>query len=135
MEESKSGPAKFIQRLHNKIWYQLFMAVLAFASGGMLAYEFYGSGVSEEAKNIMNDLDLGIAYIFLTDFAAGLYSSQKRYEHLKKNWLDLASSIPISSGMARTLRIVRFARLIRLLRAGSVGLNIENSVSKLHKRK
>ncbi|MEX2145361.1 MAG: ion transporter [Candidatus Spechtbacterales bacterium] len=124
-----------ISILQGSILYQLLMALLALLSGGMLLYEFFGNNVSEETISLMDKLDLSIAYVFLTDFCVSVLFAGKKLLYIKQNWLDLISSIPLSDGLFRVLRIARFIRLVRLLRVANTGLNIEDSIKDIYKNR
>ncbi|MEX0877704.1 MAG: ion transporter [Candidatus Spechtbacterales bacterium] len=125
----------FVIELREKLWYIIIIAALALISGGMLAYEFFGDNVTEETLRRMNALDLIIAYIFLADFSAGVYFAPKKWRHIKQNLLDFFGSIPFSNGFFQALRILRFARLTRLLRAGNIVQNIEGGIVELYKKR
>lgn len=118
----------FIISLRNKIWYAVLMGVLALISGGMLVYEFFTKNASQATLQVMYNLDLGIAYLFLLDFLLGVYFAKHKLLHLKKNWLDLLGSIPLSDTAFRALRTLRFVRLMRIFRAFNAGLSIEDSI-------
>lgn len=125
----------FIVALRNELWYAALMAVLAFISGGMLVYDFFAKNASGAIIKAMYDLDLGIAYIFLTDFVLGLYFAKHRLRHLKENWFDLLGSIPLSDGLFRAMRILRFVRLVRLLRAANAGLDIQQGIEMIRENR
>lgn len=133
--ENSHKVKNFIIELREKLWYIIVIAILAFISGGMLAYEFFGDNVPEKKLRLMNALDLVIAYIFLTDFSVGVYFAPKKWKHIKKNLLDLFGSIPFSNGLFQAMRILRFARLTRVLRAGNTLQNIEDGIVELYKKK
>jgi hypothetical protein len=122
---------KFILYIRNQLWYIITIAVLAFFAGGMLLYEFYAPSVSKDLLYTFQILDLVIAYIFLTDFLAGMYAApEKNLVYLRRNWLDLLGSIPLHDTLFQTLRILRFTRLVRFLRAANTGINIRDSVKR-----
>lgn len=119
-----------------KLWYITIIGILALISGGMLAYEFFGDNVPEETIRLMNTLDLIIAYIFLADFSAGVYFASNRWKYVRKfeNLLDLFGSIPFSNGLFEALRILKFARLTRVLRTGNTVQNIEDGAVELYRK-
>ena len=108
----------FVENIQNNVWYALSIALLAVVSIGLLAYEF-SPYATEEIVLITRKIDLAIAWIFLTDFFAGLLfvRSITRRKYFKYNWLNLISSIPISEDFIRILRIFRILRAFRIIRA------------------
>ena len=121
--------------LRDRLWYIIAIAVMAFVSAVMLLYEFYAPNADVILIEVFQDLDLAIAYIFLIDFSAGLYVAPKKIRHIRNNWLDLIGSIPFSDGFFRALRILRFTRLVRFLKAINTGLNIKGSIRDLNNKK
>ncbi len=110
----------FILKIQNNIWYSIIMVFLAFFSIGLLSYELFYPGVTERGHFLARTTDLIIAYIFLADFFAGLIFTKGlkgRGVYLKNNWLNLASSIPITNDFARTFRLLRVFRALRIIRA------------------
>lgn len=107
----------------HSVWYAVVIAVLALAGAGLLAFEVLYPGLSPEHIALIHTLDLAIAWIFLTDFAVGFLLSGKtwreRFAYASHNWINLASSIPITSEATRALRILRVLRAFRIIRAGA----------------
>lgn len=108
--------AKYITSLQQNLWYASVMVLLAVIGLGMLMYEF-SPWARSEVVLVTTKLDLLIAYIFLIDFFVGLFFNQRysRTDYWRKNWLDFISSIPITSDMARALRILRALRALRVI--------------------
>ncbi len=108
--------SEIVTRTQNNVWYALSLVVLAFAGASMLAYEFT-SFATPEVIAITTKLDLVIACIFLTDFILGMFfnTEYSKQDYWRKNWLDFISSIPITSDMARALRILRAVRALRVI--------------------
>jgi hypothetical protein len=109
--------AELITRLQSNVWYASLMVVLAVSGLALLSLEFTRFATPEYLV-LSARLDLAIAFIFLTDFLLGWvfnrgYSS--RGDYWRKNWLDFISSIPITSDMARALRILRVFRALRVI--------------------
>ncbi len=105
--------------LQQNIYYALCLTVLAIVSIILLGYEFIPSG-NQNLIGIFQEIDLFIAIIFLTDFFAGLFfnTTTNAKTFFQQNWLNLASSIPITSDMTRVLRILRIVRAMRIIRVG-----------------
>ena len=109
---------KFRQRainINESIGINLLIVFLSLVSVFLLVYEFSVELSSEQIRQIHN-LDLIIVCIFLFDFFIGLIIYPNRGRYLKNNWLDLFSSIPITDGLFRSLRVLRLLRLIRVVR-------------------
>lgn len=106
----------FITKLQHNLWYALMMVILAFTGAGLLLYEFTPYARPEIVAVTMQ-IDLIIAYIFLTDFFLGLFfnTTYTKKQYWKLNWLDFISSIPITADMARALRILRALRALRVI--------------------
>lgn len=108
-----------VTSLQANLWYALVIAILAVVSILMLGYEF-STWANPAIVTQTQRLDIVIACIFLADFFLGLLfnTSMNTREYWKKNWLNLVSSIPITSDMIRALRILRILRAFRVIRAG-----------------
>lgn len=105
--------------LQLNVTYSFIIALLALGSLAMLSYEFFPNADLERIS-LFQKIDIGIAIIFLTDFFAGLAfnTSVNRKKFFKQNWLNLISSIPVTSDITRALRILRIFRAFRVIRAG-----------------
>lgn len=109
---------KIITYLQSNIWYSLVIVILALTSLAMLGYEFLPKA-DQDRVTLFQQLDIIIACIFLTDFFMGLFFNTHftRKEFFRHNWLNLISSIPVTSDMTRVLRILRIFRAFRVIRA------------------
>lgn len=110
----------FFLKLQHNVWYSISMVFLAVLSIGLLAFELFYVGISATSVRIIQNIDLVIAYIFLADFFLGLFFTKSlvnKKTYLKDNWLNLASSVPISSEVFRTFRLLRIFRALRVIRA------------------
>lgn len=110
---------QIISSVQDNFYYALFLAFLAILSIFLLGYEFIpdaNQGLIVQFQRV----DLVIATIFLLDFFLGLFFNNNRdiKAFFSKNWLNLISSIPITSDMTRALRILRIVRTIRIIRFG-----------------
>jgi hypothetical protein len=114
---------RYIQRivtyLQSNVIYSLLIVILAFVSIILLGYEFLPNA-NQDKIVLFRNIDLVIAVIFLSDFFLGLLFNTHftKKEFVKHNWLNLISSIPITSDITRILRILRVLRAIRVIRAG-----------------
>ena len=111
---------RFITELQANVWYALFIAFLAILSIFLLAYEF-SPWADPDIVPITQSIDLIIAWIFLTDFFAGLFCNREltKRTYFKQNWLNLISSIPVTEDAVRVLRILRILRAFRVIRAAT----------------
>ena len=125
---------KSLSYVQSRLWYIITMALLAVASAVMLLYEFYGN-VSQNTKILLQNLDLAIAYIFLTDFVLAMVLSKRGLRYVKENWMDFLGSIPLSANIFRVMRILRFTRLVRVVRAINTGLNVKDGIDRLSKKR
>ena len=109
-----------IETLQASLVYSLLIASLAIFSLLMLAYEF-SPWADPAIVPITQRLDLAIAWIFLTDFFAGLIGNRSvtKKTYFKQNWLNLISSIPVTDDAVRVLRILRVLRAFRIIRAAT----------------
>lgn len=105
--------------LQANVWYSLVIMMLSIASVVMLAYEVFATTASPELISRLQRFDIIIAWIFLTDFFMGLVfnTSIPKRTYWRHNWLNLISSIPVTSDVTRTLRILRILRAFRVIRA------------------
>lgn len=110
----------FIGWLQQNVIYAAFIAALALFSVVLLLLEIWYGNDYPELVPISQRIDIIIAWIFLVDFFAGLLLNREvtRKEYWQQNWLNLVSSIPISSEVTRTLRILRIFRAVRAIRGG-----------------
>lgn len=113
---------KIYDAMHS-VPYAIGIAVLALIGGGLLVFELFVPGLTQEEVLLIHQADLLIAWIFLTDFTVGFLLSGKtwreRFRYMTHNWINLASSIPITSEATRALRILRLLRAFRIIRAGA----------------
>jgi|GEM_PF-2135070 len=127
----KKRAGEIASYVQNRLWYIILIAILAFASGFMFLYDYFGKDLSPITVELLYNLDLAIAYIFLTDFLVSMFFSGKGLMYIPKNLLDFLGSLPFSDGFFRVLRILRFTRLVRVLRGINTGLNVHDSIKKL----
>ena len=106
--------------LQASVWYAVLIATLAVVSLLMLGYEF-SSWADPNIVYVTQRIDLVIAWIFLTDFFAGLLFNKQltKKQYFKQNYLNLISSIPVTEDAVRILRILRVLRAFRVIRAAT----------------
>jgi hypothetical protein len=128
---TKTKIASVVTEVQHSLWYATVMLVLALLSGGVLIYEILSPGTPSLV--LWLQIDLIITFIFLTDFLTGLLfdrSYPNRREYLKDNWLNLVSSIPITTEVTSFLRILRAVRALRVIKLVRAGLNLTHSERK-----
>jgi len=105
--------------LQANVWYAAIIMLLSIVSVCMLGYEFFAHDAAPELLVRLQRYDVIIAYIFLTDFFMGLIfnTAIPRRTYWRQNWLNLISSIPVTSDITRALRILRVLRAFRVVRA------------------
>lgn len=112
--------AATITRVQQNPWYAGLLIALALGSGVMLSYEWW-PGRDEATFIRFLGYDFYIACFFLLDFTLGFiisagYPSRRAY--LRDNWMNLVSSIPLTTELTQVLRILRVWRAWRVFRAG-----------------
>jgi type II secretory pathway component PulF len=107
-----------VTSVQSGVWYTLLVIVLALISLGFLVYEWL-PGAEEEIIMLGDEIDLYVAYVFLLDFLMGLgfNTSYRNTRHYwRENWLNLVSSIPVTSEFTQALRVLRVLRAVRVLK-------------------
>ncbi len=107
-------------KLQQNGWYATTIVALAILSIALLAYEIFYPGATARGHQLAREIDLVIAFIFLTDFFLGFFFTQGwrgRWNYFKRDWLNLASSIPITNDFVRIFRLLRIFRALRVIRA------------------
>lgn len=110
----------FIARVQQHAWYAALLIVLALGSGLSLTYEWW-PGRNEAVLARLLHLDFYIACFFLLDFLLGLLASvgsPDRRSFLRQNWMNLASSIPVTTELTQFLRLLRIWRAWRIFKMG-----------------
>lgn len=105
--------------VQESLWYALTFVVLATAGLALLIYEFTPFATPEMVV-LTGRLDFAIAWIFFSDFILGMVFNNgglSYLQYVRKNWVDLLASIPLSYDMARVLRILRIFRALRIISA------------------
>ncbi len=112
----------FVTKIQSNPWYALLMLVLALFTVALLIYEV-SPYAEDKYIELSKNLDLAVAWVFLTDFIIGLFFNLKysKKQYWKHNWLDFVSSIPLTTELAQALRILRAVRALRVI---SAALNV-----------
>lgn len=104
-----------IEKIRNSVGANVTLVLLAMLSVALLVYELSADLLSEQIA-FFHTIDFVIAMLFLADFLIGLFVSENRKAYWKSEWYMLLASIPITGGVATSLRSVRLLRLVRLIR-------------------
>jgi hypothetical protein len=126
--------SQIVTQVQAGLWYTLLVLFLALISLGFLVYEWL-PGATEYFVLLGDEVDLYVAYIFLFDFWVGFFFNRQfvtRRGYWKENWLNLVSSIPVTSELTQALRVLRMIRAMRVLR---VLLNVVTAKQQLRQRK
>ncbi len=113
----------YIARVQRDPWYAGFLIVLALGSGLMLLYEWW-PGRDEALFLRLVGYDFYIACFFLLDFFLGLLvhdGHPNRRSYWRQNWMNLVSSIPVTTEVTQFLRLLRIWRAWRVIRM-SIGV-------------
>lgn len=105
---------------------------LALLSVGLLIFEL-SADLYPEHIQLLHQIDLVIALIFLGDFLVGLALSSDKKDYFSKNWYYFLASIPITEGVFRTLRFLRILRVIRIIRVATRIAKIGSVADKITK--
>lgn len=92
------------------------MLFLALLSGYLLVLEFTMS-LTEYQIQLFDTIDLGIALVFLAEFAARWYIAKKRGKFFTSHWWELLAAIPVTTPLTQALRLLRLLRLLHLAQA------------------
>lgn len=112
MNNTEKSPVLFLKE---NIGVDLVIILLSLVSVALLVFELSVKLLPEQIVLIQR-IDLGIALIFLADFAVGIYLADSTAKYFRQNWPDLLASIPISEGVFRSFRMLRVLRLVRVIR-------------------
>jgi voltage-gated potassium channel len=94
---------------------EIFMALLAIVGVVLLALEVDGN-ISSSSQMVYDRIDFTIALIFLADWMVRFFMALDKKAYAKKEWWLLFAAIPISGGIAQSLRALRLIRLVRVIR-------------------
>ena len=96
------------------VW-QLAMLVLSVLVIGMMTVTTFVP-LEPESALLVDTFDNMICVVFIADFFGRLAKATDRWRFVKRNWIDIVSSIPAIEAF-RIGRFVRVVRLLRVLRA------------------
>jgi Ni,Fe-hydrogenase I cytochrome b subunit len=84
------------------------MQVLVLASLAILIIiEFFHP--APETIVWLDIIDITIGFVFLAEFMLRLHAARNRRRYLRRNWWLLLSTLPLTSGSAQALRLLRIA--------------------------
>ena len=118
---------QFPKSLDETILDEIIIVVLSLVSVALLIFEVV-SDTSPEQLRFLEQIDVGIAFVFLGEWVLNLARAKERGRYLRHRWWELLACIPISSDLARALRgvrLLRIVRLVRLLRVARLAVRVE----------
>lgn len=101
-----------------KMHYDIFMGILAIIVAVLIGCELLMS-LSNNILKIFQIVDIVIWGIFCADYFIRLLISENKIIFIKKNIIDLLSIMPFNS-MFKALRIIEFAKLIKITRLANI---------------
>ena len=112
---------RYVTELQQGILYATVIALLALGSVVVLGLEIWFGPAYPHLVPVAQRVDLVVAWIFLTDFFLGLIFNREVSLRMywRQNWLNLVSSIPITSELTRVLRVLRMLRALRVIRVAA----------------
>jgi hypothetical protein len=117
--------ARQVTDLQNSLWYAVLLSILACLSVCLLLLEWWWP--HDTVTIWWQRVDMWVAYLFLLDFFVGLFCNKAyttKRAYWRDNWLNLISSIPITTEVTSVLRTLRIVRAILIIRAIRAGLNL-----------
>lgn len=106
---------QIFHKLDENVWIDLSVIVLALISVGLLIFEI-SSDLATSQVALIHAIDFVICLVFLSDFVLGLYVADNKKLFIRRRWPDLVASIPVPTGLFRSLRVLRLLRLLRVMR-------------------
>lgn len=123
----------YVTAIQAGLLYTALMILLALVSFGFLVYEWW-PGARESIVLLGDEVDLYVALIFFVDFWLGHFFNIQfatRRLYWRENWLNLISSIPITSEVTQAFRLLRILRGVRVIK---VFLNVWTAKQQLSQR-
>ena len=109
-----------IKRPKFSIQYQIFMMVVSIISLLTITSGLLISKKDGDLYELIQLIDVGICFIFLSDFIYSFIKAEKKLHYMKWGWIDLLASIP-------QIDVFRYGRLARVLRIFTVLRAIKSS--------
>lgn len=103
------------------------MALLALGSGALLIFEETRT-VTPEQLELIEIIDISIAFVFLAEFFGDLYVAKDRKHFFKTHWWELLACIPITNPETQTLRLLRLVKVLKVLKVGAHIIITEKSI-------
>ena len=97
-------------------WWNVLVLAATFVTLALIILDSSETAHSTRDR-VYEAIDLVCCAFFVADFIARFRRAHQKRAFLRRNWIDLVSSIPLV-GPLRAGRLLRFVRIVRLLRVG-----------------
>src|SRR5471030_1838142 len=98
--------------MKKKLYYEIFIAILSLIACAIILVQLTLE-LSSSITYILDTSDNIIWIIFVIDYTVRFILSEKKFQFIKSNKIDLISIIPFNT-MFQSLRIFRIARVLKL---------------------
>ena len=126
-----------IRRIFESMTYSIALGVIVLAASVLIAYEFLlAERLSEDVQWLLLEIDFFVSFLFLIDYAVGLWLAMKKKNYIF-SWagaLNLLSSVPFPQGTLQFLRVLKLLRASRGIRIAMQGQSLYLR-HKQHKKK
>lgn len=112
----KSGQKHSNNTLRWLVIKEYLLLLLVLISFAFLGFEYFGQ-LNETQLKWVEVYEITLGCIFIADFVYELRLAADKWRYVRHNWFFLLAAIPLPSNLADALRLIRFLRIIRLVRA------------------
>ena len=116
-----------IRRIFDSMTYSIVLGVIVLVASVLIAYEFlFAERLSEDAQWLLLEIDFFVSFLFLIDYAVGLWLARKKKKYVF-SWagaLNLLSSVPFPQGTLQFLRVLKLLRASRGIRIAMQGQSL-----------
>jgi voltage-gated potassium channel len=109
--------ATYVEPTMPRVWDAAVVVATVLSLGVVVADGYMPAGAYQALY--LDWADLGFCALFLIDFGVRFSRAADRRAFVRRNWIDLVSSIPVVDAL-RAGRVVRLLRLVRMVRTGFV---------------
>lgn len=96
---------------------EIAMITLALIDAVLLIVELTNT-LTQSQIETLRYIDLFIAITFLAEFFMNVSRARYKLSFIKRHWLELVASVPISATGTQALRLLRLVQLFRFLHEG-----------------